>query len=76
MSPAEAISASTINAAHALRRASEVGSLEPGKRADLLILTAPDYREIPYHFGVNLADLVMANGQILVRRSEVWWPSN
>ena len=76
MTPAEAISAATINAAHALRRASEIGSLEPGKRADLLILTAPDYREIPYHFGVNLADLVMANGQILVRRSEVWWPAN
>jgi len=76
MTPAEAIAAATINAAHAVRRATEIGSLECGKRADLLILSAPDYRELPYHFGVNLVDLVMAGGEILARRSEVRWPVN
>jgi imidazolonepropionase len=76
ITPAEAIAAATINAAHAVRRASEIGSLECGKRADLLILSAPDYRELPYHFGVNLVDLVMSGGEILVRRSEVRWPAN
>jgi imidazolonepropionase len=76
MTPAEAISAATINAAHALRRESKIGSLECGKRADLLVLGASDYRELPYHFGVNLVDLVMANGEILTRRSEVRWPAN
>ncbi len=76
MTPAEALSAATFNAAHALGRASSLGSLEAGKRADLLILSVPDYREIPYHFGVNLVDLVMKNGRVLVERSEVRWPSN
>jgi len=76
MTPAEAISASTINAAHALRLASRIGSLESGKSADLLILSVSDYREIPYRFGVNLVDLAMIKGEIVVRRSEVRWPAN
>jgi imidazolonepropionase len=75
MTPAEAITATTLNAAHAVGRASCIGSLETGKQADLLILCVPDYREIPYHFGVNLVDLVMANGSVLVERSEVKWPA-
>jgi imidazolonepropionase len=74
MTPAEAISAATINAAHTLRRASSTGSLEIGKSADLLILGVPDYREIPYHFGINVVDLVMKSGTVLVERSEVKWP--
>jgi len=53
MSPAEAISAATINGAHALRIADRVGSLEPGKQGDLLVLNASDYRELPYYFGTN-----------------------
>jgi imidazolonepropionase len=73
MTPAEALTAATINGAHALRRASSIGSLEIGKRADLLMLSVPDYREIPYHFGVNLVDLVMKNGATLLQRSEVKW---
>ena len=51
------------------------GSLESGKCADLLILDMPDYREIPYHFGMNLVQLVMQNGTVLLERSEVKWPS-
>jgi imidazolonepropionase len=73
MTPAEALTAATINGAHALRRASTIGSLEKGKCADLLMLSVPDYREIPYHFGVNLVDLVMKNGATLLQRSEVKW---
>ena len=75
MTPAEAVTAATINAAHALRLASSTGSLEPAKCADLLILGVPDYREIPYHFGMNLVDLVMKNGIVLMERSEVKWPT-
>jgi imidazolonepropionase-like amidohydrolase len=75
MTPAEAIAASTINGAHALRRAGSIGSLEAGKSADLTILGVPDYRELPYHFGVNLANLVMIRGTVLVERSEVKWPA-
>lgn len=76
MTPAEAIAASTINAAHALGLNARIGSLESGKSADLLILSVSDYREIPYRFGVNLVDLVMVKGEILVRRSEVKWQAN
>ncbi len=75
MTPAEAIAAGTINAAHALGLAARIGSLESGKSADLLVLSVSDYREIPYRFGVNLVDLVMVRGEILVRRSEVRWPA-
>jgi imidazolonepropionase len=53
MTPAEAITAATINGAHALRLADRVGSLEPGKQGDLLVLNASDYRELPYYFGTN-----------------------
>jgi imidazolonepropionase len=76
MTAAEAIAASTINAAHALRRAGSIGSIEAGKSADLLMLSVPDYRELPYHFGVNLVNLVMIRGTVLVERSEVKWPAH
>jgi len=74
MTVAEAITASTINGAHAIGRAEIVGSIEAGKRADLTILAVPDYRELPYHFGVNLVNSVMISGTILVERSKVKWP--
>lgn len=74
MTPAEAIVAATLNAAHAIGRASGLGSIEIGKSADLLLLSVPDYREIPYHFGVNLVELVMQSGVVLAARSEVKWP--
>jgi imidazolonepropionase len=66
MTPAEALSAATINAAHALRRAHLVGSLETGKQADILIMDAPDYRYIPYHFGVNLVESVYKRGRRVI----------
>jgi imidazolonepropionase len=74
MTPAEAIVASTINGAHALGRASSIGSIEAGKSADLVILGIPDYRELPYHFGVNIVDSVMSGWTLLVERPEVKWP--
>jgi len=74
LTPAEAITAATINGAHAIRRTHEIGSLEAGKSADLVILAVPDYRELPYHFGVNLANLVMIRGTVLVERARVKWP--
>jgi imidazolonepropionase len=74
MTAAEAIAASTINAAYALRRAASMGSIESGKSADLIMLSVPDYRELPYHLGVNLVELVMSRGAVLVKRAEVQWP--
>jgi len=74
MTPAEAISAATINGAHALRRAARIGSLEAGKDADLIVLSVPDYREIPYHFGVNLVEMTIRRGRLAYQASEVAWP--
>jgi len=65
MTPAEAITAATINAAFSLNRGAEIGSLESGKCADFVLYDCADYREIPYHFGVNLAAAVWAAGRNL-----------
>jgi imidazolonepropionase len=62
MTPAEAIAASTINAAYALRREKQIGSLEAGKLADLAIFEVEDYREIPYYFGVNKCWMTLKRG--------------
>ena len=62
---AEAITASTINGAHALQMAEKLGSLEAGKQADILILEMPSYRYLPYHFGSNNVETVLKNGQII-----------
>jgi imidazolonepropionase len=71
MSPAEAISAATINGAHAVGRADSIGSLEPGKLADVTIVNANDYCEIPYYFGVNLVDMTIKRGAVIYRQGEV-----
>jgi imidazolonepropionase len=64
LTPAQALAAATINAAHAIRRADRVGSLEPGKQADLLILSVADYRMLGYRFGTNLVRTVIKRGQV------------
>jgi imidazolonepropionase len=64
LTPAQAIAAATINAAAAISRADRIGSLEPGKQADLLILAAPDYRHLGYRFGINLVQMVVKKGRI------------
>jgi imidazolonepropionase len=62
MTPAEAITAATINAAWSLNRGDEIGSLEPGKRADFAIHDAEDYRELAYFFGSHRPHAVFAAG--------------
>jgi imidazolonepropionase len=62
LTPAEAIAAATYNAAFVVAREGVVGSLEPGKRADFLILDCEDYREIPYRFGINPVGRVFIRG--------------
>mgnify|MGYP003871445961 CR=1 FL=1 len=64
LTPAEAIAAATINAAAAIGRADRLGSLEPGKQADLIILSVPDYRHLGYRFGLNLVETVIKKGCI------------
>jgi imidazolonepropionase len=62
MTPAECITAATINAACSLNRGPEIGSLEPGKAADFVIHECDDYRELPYFFGRETARAVYAGG--------------
>jgi imidazolonepropionase len=66
LTPAEAITAATINAAHAVNKANTIGSLEVGKKADILVLDALSHRFLGYHFGINLVDKVIKNGRIVV----------
>lgn len=65
LTPAQAIAAATINAAAAIDRAGQVGSLEAGKQADILILDVPDFRHLGYRFGMNLVDTVIKKGKII-----------
>jgi imidazolonepropionase len=71
MTPAECISAATINGAHALRMAGSAGSLEVGKQADIAIFSVSDYREIPYHFGVNQVAMAIKRGEVIYKAGEV-----
>lgn len=66
MTPAEAISAATINGAHALRLADRKGSIEPGKDADLAIFDVKDYREICYWFGTEHCRATVLNGKLAI----------
>jgi imidazolonepropionase len=71
MLPGEAISAATINGAHALGRADRIGSLEPGKSADLLLLNLDDYREMARYFGVNLVHAAIKRGSVIYQEGAV-----
>ena len=64
LTPSQAIAAATINAAAAINRADEVGSIEVGKDADLLILCVDDFRHLGYRFGTNLVATVVKRGRI------------
>jgi imidazolonepropionase len=65
LTPAQALAASTINAAFALNMGDRVGSLEVGKQADLLILSVDDWRHLTYRFGGNLVDTVIKKGKVI-----------
>jgi len=65
MTTAEAINAATINAAYALDRGDKVGSIEVGKKADIIVLDIPRYQQLPYWFGFNLVTKVVKNGVII-----------
>jgi len=70
LTPAQAIAAATINAAAAIQRQAWVGSLEPGKQADLILLTVDDYRHLGYRFGTNLVAQVIKKGQVFPINNE------
>jgi imidazolonepropionase len=65
MTPAEALVAATLNAAYAVGRGTDLGSLEPGKQADALILETPDYRQLAYRVGENLVERVIKRGRVV-----------
>jgi len=77
MSPAEAITAATVNGACALRMQQHKGSIEPGKDADLVLFDVKDYREIAYWIAADLCQIVIANGLLIpVTASTREWPSS
>lgn len=64
MTPEEAVTALTINGAAAVGRASEIGSISVGKKADVIMLKYPSYKFLPYHVGMNIVDTVIKNGKL------------
>jgi imidazolonepropionase len=71
MTTEEALAASTINAAHSIERAHEIGSLEEGKKADIVIFDAPNHKYFQYHYGVNLAEKVFKNGKLVAEKGRI-----
>jgi imidazolonepropionase len=65
LTPAEAVCASTFNAACAINREHLIGSIEIEKHADIIILDCPSYQHIPYHFGINHVEKVIKNGKLI-----------
>jgi imidazolonepropionase len=70
VTPAEGITAATINAAYSLNRGDQIGSLEEGKLADFAIHDGDDYREIAYFFGIEHASQVYSGGNLVFPRPE------
>jgi imidazolonepropionase len=66
MSPAEALTASTINAAYSLNRGDKIGSLEPGKLANFAVFDCEDYRELAYWFGFAQTHSVYVKGERVI----------
>jgi imidazolonepropionase len=65
LTQAQALVASTLNAAYAIGRGEEIGSLAPGKQADILILDTSDYRQLGYRYGTNLVRTVIKKGEVV-----------
>ncbi len=72
MVPKEVIEATTIHAARSMGRENEIGTLDIGKNADLLLLDIPNYRYFPYHFGVDHVEVVIKKGKIVFRRVDAY----
>ncbi len=70
MTAAEALAAVTVNAATAIDRTGRIGQLVPGMQADLVLWDMVDYRELPYHYGVNLVTRVVKKGKLVVGKSQ------
>jgi imidazolonepropionase len=70
MTPAEAITAATINGACSLGISAKVGTLEEGRQADIVLMDVGDYRELPYFFGVNHCVVVIKKGNVIINRLE------
>ncbi|GAB4374397.1 MAG: imidazolonepropionase [Calditrichia bacterium] len=68
MLPGEALWAATLNAARAVGREKEVGSLQPGKKADITLMDIPNYRYIPYHYGMNHVRMVIKEGRVIFEK--------
>ncbi|MGB7604738.1 MAG: imidazolonepropionase [Lutisporaceae bacterium] len=68
LTPEEIIKAMTLNAAYAIDRQHEIGSLEKGKKADIVIFDAPNVEYIVYHYGINHVDTVIKNGEVVINR--------
>jgi imidazolonepropionase len=66
--PKEVIQATTIHAARSMGREKEIGSLEVGKQADIVLLDIPNYRYLPYHFGVDHVETVIKKGKMIYQR--------
>lgn len=71
LSPGEALAAATINAAAAIGQADRIGSLEPGKQADLVILNTPSHRHIPYRMGQGVVASVVKRGRLIVEEGRL-----
>ena len=69
LSPEEALGACTVNAAHVLGRADRIGRLAPGLDADVVLLEAPDWRHLAYHFGGEIVHTVVERGTVAWRRA-------
>jgi imidazolonepropionase len=68
MTPKEVIQATTIHAAKSMGRENKIGSLEVGKEADVLVLDIPNYKYLPYHFGVDHVETVIKKGKVVYQK--------
>jgi imidazolonepropionase len=64
LTPEEAVTALTINGAAAVGRADTIGSIDVGKKADMILLRYPSYKFLPYHIGMNIVETTIKNGKI------------
>ncbi len=66
-SPEEAVTAFTINSAAAIDRADKIGSIDVGKQGDMILLQFPSYKFLPYHVGMNIVEMVIKKGKVVVK---------